>query len=382
MKRIRLLDILRGFAIIGTLGTNIWVISHLGNYNIIFGHAELWFHSLESFVKTTFLFLINGKLLGMLTIMFGIGLAIKYNIARDKKLLWPGIYIWSMVLLFLDGILHYLFVVEFDILMSYALTGIIVALIIKTRDKIQKGIMWFCLAIHLLAVGVISLSILLEGQAILEVPLLQLTSIVYGSGSYLEQILFRLEHFWFFRTEALFILPMNIFLFMVGIRLYRAGAFSDDQEGRRIRKKMLKWGLGLGIPLNLLIYVPGGGFDFLIRYAFAPILAIGYMAIIAYLLERNYFTWLFKQFEYIGKMALSCYMLQNILASFIFYGWGLGFGLSPYLSAYTIILAWLIISIALIIFCRLWLSRFKAGPFEWIWRYLTDLPFKRAIQKT
>ena len=43
-KRIRLLDILRGFAVLGTLGTNIWIFAYLGDISYIFtfDHAIWW----------------------------------------------------------------------------------------------------------------------------------------------------------------------------------------------------------------------------------------------------------------------------------------------------------------------------------------------------
>ena len=62
-KRIRLLDILRGFAIVGTLGTNIWIFAHLGDVSYIttYGYSSWW--SLEDFLRMLILFLVNGKLL-------------------------------------------------------------------------------------------------------------------------------------------------------------------------------------------------------------------------------------------------------------------------------------------------------------------------------
>jgi uncharacterized protein len=67
--------------------------------------------------------LANGKFLGMLTLMFGVGLELQRRSARRRGRPWPGRYPWRASLLFLDGLLHYLLVVEFDILMGYAVTG-------------------------------------------------------------------------------------------------------------------------------------------------------------------------------------------------------------------------------------------------------------------
>ncbi|WP_235918022.1 hypothetical protein [Paenibacillus lutrae] len=97
------------------------------------------------------------------------------------------------------------------------------------------------------------------------------------SGSWLEQIRYRYDSFWANRLESIMIIPMNIFLFLTGVRLIRSGALAPDEKGKAIRGTMLRWGLGLGLPLNLLIFVPGSLFAIPVRYVFAPVLSLGYM---------------------------------------------------------------------------------------------------------
>lgn len=75
-KRIQALDVARRLAIIGTLGTNIWIFSKLGNYDFMLGFG-LNDYSLDSVIEAIMLFLTNGKFLGMLTILFGMGLELK-----------------------------------------------------------------------------------------------------------------------------------------------------------------------------------------------------------------------------------------------------------------------------------------------------------------
>ena len=73
-------------------------------------------------------------------------------------------------------------------------------------------------------------------------------------------------------------------------------------------------------------------------------------------------------------MALSCYVLQNVLASIVFYGWG--FGLTGKVGAAGTLAAWFAIFAVLILFSHLWLGRFASGPFEIVWRRLSLLPFE------
>ena len=83
------------------------------------------------FLRMIVLFLVNGKLLGLLTIMFGVGLELKYQQAIRKGNTWPGVYIWTVIFLFVEGFIHFTLVMEYDILMSYAVTAMIVAFIVK-----------------------------------------------------------------------------------------------------------------------------------------------------------------------------------------------------------------------------------------------------------
>jgi len=68
-------------------------------------------------------------------------------------------------------------------------------------------------------------------------------------------------------------------------------------------------------------------------------------------------------------MALTNYLMQSILATFIFYGHGLGlFGTVGRAEQWGYILG---IWILQILGSKWWLDRFKFGPFEWLWRSLT-----------
>ncbi|TYP79156.1 DUF418 domain-containing protein [Paenibacillus methanolicus] len=363
--RIPLLDVLRGFAIMGTLGTNIWMFAHLGNVDYLFTYAHNeWWASFDVLIRYIALFFVNGKLLGLLTILFGAGLALQYDKAQRLRTRWPGPYLLTALFLMLEGFLHYAFVMEYDILMSYALTAILVAWIVKGGARAIKISMWTAGIVHGLLMALLflsSLSLYVNGDSLAADGAL-MTDAVYRSGTWLEQIQFRLANFLLFRREAILVLPLNIVLFLAGFRLMRAGAFHPDEKGRLIRRRMLRLGLGLGIPLNLLMFVPGGLFDFPLRYVFAPILSIGYIAVLARLSERFGRWAIWPMLGRVGKMALSCYILQNLLASVVFYGWG--FGLGGALHSAGTVAAWLAICVILVVFAKIWLHVFKIGPME------------------
>ena len=371
--RIRLLDILRGFAIFGTLGTNIWIFAHLGDLNLLFNHDSPWWASADTFLQLIVLFLVNGKFLGMLTILFGVGLELKYRQALRRGDPWPGAYLWICLFLLAEGFLHFVLVMEYDILMSYAVTAIIVAHIVRGGDRrinrtlkgLGGGYVLFMLAIAVLEFGLVASGGNLSWGDMNPVVAL------YREGTWLEQVIYRLSNFLVLRIEAIFVIPLNVILFLAGVRLMRAGAFAPDERGRRIRRRMLRIGLGLGVPLNLLMFFPGGGFDLGVRYLFAPILSLGYMALIARLVEKSEHLRVWRYAESVGKMSLSCYVLQNILASCLFYGWGLGLG--GRLDSLSVIGVWLAVCLAEAVFAGWWMKRMRLGPMEWTRKSLLRL---------
>lgn len=363
-NRIRLLDILRGFAVLGTLGTNIWIFAHLGDLGAITtsDYEGRWENN--DLLRMVVLFLVNGKLLGLLTIMFGVGVELKYRQAVRNGNAWPGVYLWTSAFLIVEGFLHFVLVMEYDILMSYGVTAIIVSFIIKGGNRSIQKALWGFGGFHVVVILSILLLGLLGGN--MSLGSFQEVIALYQNGSWFEQIDYRLSNFLLLRSEAIFIIPMNIFLFLLGIRMMRAEVFSPTEKGRQLRRKLLNLGIFIGIPLNLLIFIPGGVFDMPVRYLFAPLMSLGYVAIISKMVEWKKLNGFWQLFENAGKMSLSCYVLQNIIASVLFYSWG--FGLGGKLSSLQIIGVWLCISIIQLLFASIWHRYFAFGPMETIRR--------------
>lgn len=361
-QRLPFIDMLRGFAVLGTLGTNIWIFAYLGDLSYITTSDYSGWWSFNDFLRMIVLFFVNGKLLGLLTIMFGVGLQLKYQQALRRGTAWPGVYLWTIVFLGLEGLLHYTLVMEYDILMSYAVTAFIVAFIVRLGDKFMTGAFYFFGGFHILLILLIFISTL-QGAGVSLNGMASVTEL-YEHGTWLAQVQHRLTNFLFYRSEAIFIIPMNVFLFLLGVKFMRNEVFSPTDKGRQTRQKLFKIGVFIGFPINLLIFIPGGLFDLPVRYLCAPILSIGYIGILGKLVEYKKLDWLWQRFAHVGKMSLSCYVLQNVLASIIFYGWGLGLG--GQVNSITVIGIWLSLSILQLVIAFAWLQQFQMGPMEWI----------------
>jgi hypothetical protein len=147
---------------------------------------------------------------------------------------------------------------------------------------------------------------------------------LYTDGSWLEQVGQRLEWFPLYRAEAVFILPLSVATFLIGSQLMRAGLF--EQRGRALRRRMMALGLGIALPIDLAIGSLGGAAGLVFaRYATAPLVAAGLLGAAACLVElRRSPGAVRRRLADVGRTALSCYVLQNIICSALCYGWGFG----------------------------------------------------------
>lgn len=356
------LDVLRGIAILGTFATNVWIFTNLyglPGYITGAGRDELDAVSLlaEAFLQQ----LSQGKFLGLLTIMFGIGLELQRRSARRHGRRWPGRYPWRAALLFVDGILHFFLIAEFDVLMGYAVTGVVVAYLLATSERAQRWTMAAACAVHLLLLTSITLAMLAAGPA---VPL-RLDPNPYASGTWWDLVQFRFENLVLFRIESVFILPLCIALFLLGTRLARAGVLGP--AGRGLRRRLLILGC-VALPVDAILpFVLGPAGVVLSRYGTAPLIALAILALVVNVLERRPRPgFLRRQVAAVGQMALSCYVLQNLLASVLCYGWGFGLtARTPEADRVGLtIVVYLVVVVLIVCFARVWERWFGRGPLE------------------
>ncbi|WP_246000678.1 DUF418 domain-containing protein [Brevibacillus panacihumi] len=83
--------------------------------------------------------------------------------------------------------------------------------------------------------------------------------------------------------------------------------------------------------------------------------------------------------KYYGRMALTNYISQTVLVLLV----GYGFGVKGNIDMLSAALMSVGIHTVLMLFSKLWLSRFTIGPLEWVWRLFTYrriIPLKRQQQ--
>jgi uncharacterized protein len=364
-RRVPGLDVLRGVAIIGTLASNIWLFGSFDGDRVV----GAWWRDFLAWVP-------NGKFLGLLTIMFGIGLEIQRQAARRHGRRWPGTYPVRAGLLFLDGVLNYLFVVQFDVLRAYAIVGFVVAFVLLLPEKRQWIVIGAALAVHL---AHLTVDLVVPGtlEAIPRVVLFGdvpvfLTRPTYWEtvGSNAHTVLTDLT----LGSDAGTIITLGLVVFTLGAMLHRKGVF--EPRGARLRKWLVIGGLGVGLPLDFVGFLTGdvSGFG---RYVAAPMVAFGILGLMAafYCDHRVGFTG--RRLAAVGRMALSCYVLQNIVGRAL----QAVIGRSPLSGMVDPVLGtmamFVVIAALLVVFAEVWMRHFRKGPLEYVW----DVCF-RALTRT
>ena len=166
-------------------------------------------------------------------------------------------------------------------------------------------------------------------------------------------------------------------LFLIGIYAGRQILENNLLSNTRLIKKIMLWGLVIGLPMNLLrTWVEFGSgnegamsdfLEYLLNFMALTPMALAYCAIVALIVTRRK-AWL-NWFAAIGRTALSNYLFQTIISISFFYGIGLGYAFS-YGFSFSVLFVLIVFALQ-ILFSSLWLRYFRFGPVEWIWRQLT-----------
>lgn len=205
---------------------------------------------------------------------------------------------------------------------------------------------------------------------------------VYRDGNFLEITAQRWNELatlvWPF---MLFTAPSVLMMFLIGAYLGRREVFGHVDQHIPLFRRLLIFGLLVGVPMNLLYAnlvganaVTLSGLTQLIGGAGAlhvggPAQSLAYVGAFALLSQVAPGKRLIALLAPVGQMALSNYLLQSIVCTLIFYGYGLG--LSGSVGAAQGLLLTFVIFGLQIPLSHAWMRRFRYGPAEWLWRTLT-----------
>jgi uncharacterized protein len=365
-KRQTLPDQLRGFALLGIIVVNMpfLAVSNIGIWEMQLSNLS------DKVVAFLIMALAQGKFYLLFAFLFGYSLTL---ILKSRSTNSIKKYLRRLVGLALLGAGHaYLFFIG-DILMSYALLGIVLLLFIGRSMRTVLFASVFSYLIGLVLLTLVFFETLgtesSAGGFISNPDALDKAL----TGSFLDSVVGRANAI----PEALLVqLFINWFpamsMFLLGLAAGRIGLLSDPTKNKTLWRKCVIVGVFVGLPagiasawLALVPEDPNGVYGIagvVVGFALAPALSAGYVGAIALLSHRRFMSYT----EPAGRMSLTGYLGESILLAAIFCGWGLGlFGLLSLTQALIVALG---VWIALEIFAKLWLRNFAYGPFEWILR--------------
>lgn len=372
-KRVTMIDSLRGFSLFGILIANLLIFQY-GQINDTYNQSfnlvdQISYYFTKIFVETSFI--------PIFTFIFGYALIKLFESIKRKQDKTRGPLIRRAIGLIVIGYLHSTYIWEGDILMFYGATLFILLFFLYRKPKtlIIWAIIFYAL-INLMLIGN-SEDDLSFYDADKFPTYIELEKETMQNGSYLDVVDFRkngelpiAEDFEWVIIVAFIMAPfMHLPMFLLGMAFAKLHKFENHEQEKNLYKS-----LALLIPLALILksvsFVDTIFSDLLYGLG-GPLLALGYIGLFALIYFFAHCKKWGLYFEAVGKISLTNYLLQSIIFTSIFYGYGLGLfnKIGPTLA----------IGIGLVVYSMqivfsLWYTRkFKYGPIEYILRIWTNL---------
>ena len=202
---------------------------------------------------------------------------------------------------------------------------------------------------------------------------------VLSTGTYVEAVGLRARDFPSRISEQMGLAVVAIGMFLIGFWFVRSGVMANVGAHLPLFRKLAKYGLPVGIGLGLLgsllatSHTPGSDTDgFTLARGLAMLgnlpASLGYVGLVVLMLNSRSALAGIRVLAPVGRMALTNYLTQSLISTFVFYGYAGGqWGLS---RAWQVVFVVTIFGLQ-ILFSHWWLSRFRYGPLEWVWRAFT-----------
>lgn len=408
--RIVSLDVLRAVALMGIFVMNLptFAFSPACFFNPTYSGT---FEGADRIVWMISHMLFEQKMMAIFSMLFGAGVLLMTSRAERKGARPGALHMRRMGWLLLFGLAHAYIIWEGDILFSYAICGAIVFLFRKLRAK------WLFLIGALVLLPPVPLNMGqgywfgMERQAVTEIqqkidagedisdfeesrldawaemtrdfePTAEQLAETRASfeGSYMERFDDRAIAAVFMQTYVFFVFVgwRASGMMLLGMAFFKSGFLTGALTRKRyLTIALLGYAIGLPIVYTGMARMQQSGFDFVQTFRFdtnfnyigSVAVAIAHAALLLALLKTNIRQSLVTILAPYGQMAFTNYIGQSVIGALLFYGYG--FGLYEDLTRVGLVGVMLATWTAQIIFSHAWLSAFRFGPLEWLWRCLT-----------
>jgi uncharacterized protein len=389
-ERVEELDVLRGVALFGVFLMNI----------VGFGLAmstrdqmySLPYAPFDLTLRQILTWLVEDKANTLFAFLFGLGFYLQMQRLEARGADFERIYLRRLTFLLILGIVHSLFLWTWDILHLYALAGFALFAMRRVSDRtlLVGGLL-------LALFGRIALEGLFEFTGVTgwhgypdqyseTVTLARQELMVHGDFTSLVRVF--AEYTWIDYILEGYIVGWFLYAlgrFMVGAWVGRHGWLQDAAAHlagfRRVMRIALPAGLiAAGLARIIDVYDKGerlpawDHWEFLaesLHLLSVPVLATGYLCAIVVGLHTALGQRLLAPFAYAGRMALTNYVSQSFVYAVVFCGLGPGLGLIGHIGTSAMTAIVIVAYAVQVVVSRWWLTRFRFGPLEWLWRAYT-----------
>ena len=396
-ERIALIDALRGVALFGIIAAN--MRGFAGPFDAYMRPNLVWQTRTDFWVQAFVDTFIQGKFITLFAFLFGVGFVLQFTRAESRQARFVPTYRRRLEALILLGALHQLLFWWGDILVTYGLGGFLLILFRKRQNK--TILRWVLLLMLLPGAGMSGYMLFRMAKPQTPQRLEQAKKRhaedekkeqlerrkaiqVYQTGNYVQVFRQRLQELPRVDKIQPGAVALTFPIFLLGLWVFRQGILQDPAGNRRRLRRALLLGLLIGIPANVaatwLQHIVqarpsiGGPTTLMVISVtlslFArPTLSMAYAGAVALLFLNETWRRRLLPFAAIGRTALSNYLLQTIVCTTIFYGYGGGLFARIHLAAlFVLSVAIFALQVPL---SQWWLGHHRFGPTEWLWRTLT-----------
>lgn len=384
-ERVASIDILRGLALFGILAAN---MRGFAGPAVAYFQPHLFWPALHDRIAQALIdTFVQGKFLTIFAFLFGVGFAVQLERARARGARFGWTYIRRLLILIAFGLIHGLLIWFGDILLVYGLLGLILLFFRNRKEKTLA--IWATIAYLLPTLLMLFVFVMIQAGVpvppIPEPPPAQLAQLraTFADGTWMDTQSQRMrdavEHNWgYFPLMFWGVLA----LFLLGTIAWRRRWLQPAPESlpryRRVTIRAFAIGLTANIAATAIRWIydvsmmpdtPAAALAIVLQTVGTPILSLAYVTLVLLLCHDAAWHARLARFGNVGRTALSNYLLQSVIGTLLFYSYGLGlFGaIGPAL----LLPLTVVIYAAQVALSGWWLSRFRFGPVEWLWRVLT-----------